>query len=310
MIRNNLDCNAGSKEQNCFFAFDNIVGNSDWARRTRRRVVQLSRHRFNTLISGPRGTGKRLVAEALHAHGPRRSAPFVPVNCSRLPGFLFRTQMLGCAYAETTTLGCLRSANGGTLFLENVEGLDLDSQRLLLEVLETSKVQPHQSEEHFLIDVRIIASTACCLEDAVREGRFLPELYSRLCVLPFETKQLSERPLDVLPIAKHMLAKITFESGLPAMEFDETAEYALVSYHWQGNMDEMVAVLEEAVQRSENRVVSAQDLPIEVANGGWPTLAELQQQHIEFTLSRVEGNVFEAAKLLGISEDELRGRID
>ena len=307
MITNNLD----SQKQHCFFAFDNIVGDSEWARRTRRRVIQLSRHRFHTLIDGPRGTGKRLLARALHAHGPRREAPFIPVDCSRLPGFLFRTQMLGCAYPETTTLGCLRSADGGTLLLENVEELDLESQRLLLTVLETSQVQPLQCDASFKIDVRIISATSACLEDAVRQGRFLPELYSRLCVLPLETTELVRRREDIVPIARHLLARVTFECGVPSKRFDETALRSMTDFSWPGNVDEMLERLEVAVQHSDSDVVCGEDLGLSIPSvPSWPTLAELQTQHIRSTLSHVDGDLSRAAELLGIAEAELRDQLD
>lgn len=305
MIRNNLNV----QKHDCFFAFDNILGDSDWARRTRRRVIQLSRHRFNTLISGPTGTGKRLLARALHAHGPRRDAPFIPVDCARLPASLFKTQMLGCVHRETVTLGCLRSADGGTLFLANVNHLDLESQRLLIRVLDTSVVTPHGSKESHDIDVRIIAATSSPLEDAVREGKFLPELFSRLCVLPFETVPLAERPEDILPIAKHLLAKITFEQGLPAERFSDEALEALQAYPWKENVDELLRVIESAAQLTDSAVIRAHDLNIRVDPCRvWPTLAELQSQHIRSTIERVNGDLARAAELLGISEAELRAR--
>ena len=305
MIRNN----SSLQKHDCFFAFDNILGESDWAKRTRRRVMQLGRHRFNTFIAGPQGSGKQLVARALHEHGPRRDAPFIPVDCSRLPSFLFRTQMLGCAYRETTTLGCLRSADGGTIYLSNVDSLDLESQQLLLEVFETSIVKAHGSDVGERVDVRVIASSTTCLEEAVRNGKFLPQLYSRLCILPFETTPLSERKQDIQPIAKHLLAKITFEQGLPAIRFSEDALEKLCAYSWPGNVGELWQVIEQAAHEAVGDLINAEDLGIEVENC-WPTLEEMQEKHIRSTVDRVNGDLGRAADLLGIAETELRFRLN
>ncbi len=305
MIRNN----SSLQKQDCFFAFDNILGKSDWAKRTRRRVMQLGRHRFNTFISGPEGSGKQLVARALHEHGPRRDAPFIPVDCSRLPSFLFRTQMLGCAYRETTTLGCLRSADGGTIYLSNVDALDLDSQQLLLEVIESSTVKAHGSDITEKVDVRVIASSTTCLEEAVRNGKFLPQLYSRLCVLPFETTALTDRKEDIQLIAKHLLARITFEQGLTATRFSDDALEALVSYNWPGNVGELWETIEEAAQNVAGEFIGSYDLGIENANS-WPTLEEMQRDHIRSTIDRVNGDVERAAELLGIAEGELRRQME
>lgn len=285
------------------------MGDSDWARRTRRRVMQLSRHRFNTLISGPAGTGKKLVAKAIHAHGPRRDAPFIPVDCQRLPAFLFRTQMFGCAHRETTTLGCLRSADGGTVYLSNLDKLDLESQQLLLRFLESGTVTPHNSEQSFDVDVRVIASSTIRLEAAVRDGAFLPQLYSRLCVLPFETSSLVDRKEDIVPIAKHLLAKVSFEQGLIADHFSDDALELIASYTWPGNVTEMLKVVEAAARTAESDAVCADDLGIQAVAGDWPTLDELRASHIRSTLERVDGNLARAAQLLGIDEAELHRQI-
>lgn len=308
MIRNNVN----SKKRNRFFVFDNILGDSDWARRMRRRIVQSSTHRFNAFIFGPQGCGKRLIARALHEHGPRSHSPFIQVDCSRLPADLFRTQFFGKAYLETTTLGCLLAADGGTVFLADVDQLSLETQREVLETLENKFVVPCGSDEKRDFDVRVIAGSRKDLEREVREGRFDVELYRRLCVLPFEVTPLASRPADILPIARHLVAKLTFENGQGIKSLSSDASELLKAYDWPHNVSEMRDVLEQAIYLAgDESVIDASHVPIDFAAHAkdWSTLADVQANHIRHTVAAAGGNLDRAASMLGITTVELNERL-
>ena len=303
-----------AKKQDSFFVFDNFLGDSDWARRTRRKVLQTSSHRFHAFITGPEGSGKRLIARALHEHGSRSHKPFIPVDCGSLPGMLFRSQLFGQSFSETTTLGCFRSADGGTIYLSNIERLDGESQIELLEAIESSTVVPLDSTDAHKVDVRVIVGSEMNLEDEVRQGRLRSDLYRRLCVLSFETTSLRSRPADIIPIANHFAAKHTFERGLDIRSFTNAAMDSLMSYHWPGNVRELHDVIDVAVGElgTHESKIEADVLPISDENRGtanWSTLAELEVKHIRETLIHTRGSVGQAADMLGIDRLELERRL-
>lgn len=309
MIGNNLN----AKKQSCFFAFDNILGDSDWARRIRRRVLQLANHRYSALVTGPKGTGKRLIARSLHEHSLRRTAPFVPFDCAlfRGPG-LFRSQLFGKVYRETKTLGCLRAADGGTIYLANVDALDATCQAELFEALQSRQATPVGCELPLPFDVRVIAGTCCDLELRVKEGGFRTDLYSRLAALSLGTSELCSRRVDIEPIAQHLLAKVTFERGLPMTRFTQSALQLLTAYEWPGNVHELQMLIEEVVNDLPmGQPIDAEDLPIVVSeeNSSWHTLADVEAQHIRQTLEVACGDTARAAEMLGISATQLRTKL-
>ncbi len=252
--------------QQSHYMLDHLIGESTWAAHTRKRVSQVAQYRYSVLITGPSGTGKELIAKAVHAHGPRRDKPFIPVNCAAIPSGLFSSQLFGHTKGAFTgahyaSLGCFRAANGGTIFLDEIGELDLDSQAKLLRVLQERIVTPVGSAHGEPVDVRTVAATNRDLTAEVREGRFRLDLYYRLNVLAIETKGLAERTLDIEPLASHFLAKTAIECGIELKTISAAALELLESYAWPGNVRELENFIDRAVVMTEGDEIGPEAFP-------------------------------------------------
>ena len=171
------------------YVFDLVAGTSSIVKQQRRRVLQLANYKFNILFSGPTGSGKRLLAEAIHRHSDRCERPFIPVNCQALSGPFFSSQMFGDENANglfSGSIGCYRCAEGGTLFLQHVDELSLDEQLELVSALKKKNA-----------DVRIVASSSRDLDGEVRAGRFRSDLYKILSTTTFECPSLVDHTEDI-----------------------------------------------------------------------------------------------------------------
>ncbi len=306
------------------YSFDGILGDSAALRKTLERAARVIPHATVTvLITGETGTGKELLARAIHYNGPRREAPFVDINCAALPEHLLESELFGhekgaFTDARTAKPGLFEMANGGTLFLDEIGHLALQLQGKLLRALEERQIRRVGGARSIAIDVRIVAATHVDLAAAVRRGEFREDLYFRLNVVPLELPSLRERRDDIVGLAGHCLARFAREDGLPHPTLTPAAERALKMHPWTGNIRELRNVLERAVLLCDNARMDADDLALDAAStrrqeGGLPfpaTIAEITRAAAEEMLRLCEGNKSEAARRLGISRPRLLRVLD
>jgi len=236
-------------------AIQRIAGVSPWAEQTRQAIERVAPHPSSVLVMGPSGTGKELIARAIHGCSPRRGKPFIPVDCAVTTGTLFASHMFGHVKgsftgATSSTLGCFRAAQGGTIFLDEIGEMELELQAKLLRVLQQRTVVPVGSHEEIPIDVRVIAATNRDLGREVAAGRFREDLFYRLNVVAIETLPLRERPEDVPVLASRYLAELAARHGMPLCTLASAAVEVLQAYPWPGNVRELENVLERAVMFS------------------------------------------------------------
>lgn len=236
-------------------ALDRIVGVSPWAQQLRQDLARVAKHASNVLILGPSGTGKELIARAIHANGPKAEKAFIPVDCAVTTGTLFASHMFGHVKGSFTgaissSLGCFRAADGGTIFLDEIGEMEPEIQSKLLRVLQQRTVVPVGSHEEVPVNVRVLAATNRSLQTEVDEGRFREDLFYRLNVVVIETIPLKDRPEDIPLIAGRYLAELSAQHGMPGCVLSDGAVDLLQQYSWPGNVRELQNVIERAVMFS------------------------------------------------------------
>ncbi len=285
------------------------------------------------LVLGETGTGKEVVARALHDGGPRRHKPFVELNCAALPAQLLESELFGYERGAFTDarerkLGLVETAEGGTLFLDEIGDMDVALQAKLLKLLEEKTVRRLGSVREQRVSVRVVAATHRPLDMLVREGRFRADLYYRLCVVQIHVPALRERGDDILLLARHFLALHAGRYGKAAPMLTAAAEAALVAHPWPGNVRELRNVVEQAVLLNNRESIDSTQLglmstmaPLSMAPASAPprpppslgadtTLPAIERQALLHALRSNGWNVSRAARALGITRDTLRYRID
>jgi DNA-binding NtrC family response regulator len=290
---------------------------------------------FNTtvLVTGETGTGKEMVARAIHQQSPRRGRPMVALNCAAVPEQLLEDELFGHVKgaftgAQGSREGRFEQADGGTLFLDEIGDMSLPLQSKLLRVLQEREFEKLGSSRTIKVDVRIVAATSADLEQRIGEGSFRSDLYYRLNVVHLRLPPLRERREAIQPLARHLLAQFCRSAGLPEKTIAEDVWPALESYRWPGNVRQLQNAMERAAAMSGAApVISLKDLPEEVRGGAvsgiTPSLApgqvpgdeqsipdegvnfdavvtEVERELLLQSLSKSGGNKMRAAKLLNM----------
>jgi DNA-binding NtrC family response regulator len=285
----------------------------------------------SVLLTGATGTGKELVAQAIHDKSPRRNAAFVDINCSAIPETLIEAELFGhergtFTGAHESRCGLFEKASGGTLFLDEVDALNLSAQAKLLRVLQERTVRRIGARANIAIDVRIISATNCDLAQAVAARRFRPDLYYRLRVLPLHLPELCSRGDDVRLLVDHFLGVIAERYGKTPRRFSAEAMRALTEYPWPGNVRELENAIEYALAVGTEENLGVEDLPLEFSHGQTYNsgdlrqvleaymndsvpLAEIEKRYILSVLQQFGGNQVKAAAALGIDRSKLYRRL-
>ena len=280
------------------------------------------------LITGETGSGKEVLARGIHFDGPRKSGPFIELNCGSIPAQLLEAELFGhergaFTDAKERKLGLVEAADGGTLFLDEIGDMDPTLQVKLLKLLEEKTVRRLGSVRDQKVNVRIIAATHQPLEQLVSEGRFRSDLFFRLRIVQLALPSLRERGEDILLLARQFLAQQSVRYNKGQLRFSAAAESAMLSYAWPGNVRELRNVIEQTVLLASDPVIEPAQLPFcsvlgnppadntpIVAPEGSMSLDQLERDLLLKALSKTSWNVTHAARLLGISRDTLRYRID
>lgn len=284
------------------------------------------------LITGETGTGKDLVARAIHQEGPRADKPFVHVNCAALPEALIESELFGHVKgaftdARQSKQGLFELASGGTLFLDEVGTLPAPLQAKLLTSIETRKIRPVGGVQERPIDIHLLSATNQKIEEAVMEGEFRQDLYHRLRVLLIELPPLRNRGDDIFLLADFFLKRLCARFKMPLKKLTPEARESLLRYAWPGNVRELSNMLESAVLQADGDVEvqhlpapSGRDRAVRLRGGdefrvdidftrGPVPLEQVERQLLERALAETRGNVTRAAELLDLSRDTMRYRI-
>ena len=272
------------------------------------------------LVTGQSGTGKELVARAIHYSSGRASAPFVPVNCGGIPESLLESELFGYVKgaftgAAESRAGFFQTADGGTIFLDEISETSLGMQVKLLRVLQEKEVCMIGSTQPRTVDVRILAATNRTLLEQVRRGAFREDLFYRLNVIEIPLPALQDRGDDVILLARHFAHVYSEEHGKPEPVLSEKAIEILRNYSWPGNVRELQNVIHRHVVMTDSGRIDVPDLPPLMrfsglrGSGLHRTLAAVEAEHIRNVLAHVGGNKTQAAEILGIDRKTLRERL-
>ena len=312
------------------YTFASFIGTSPAAIEVKRQARRAAQSDATVLLLGETGTGKELLAHAIHAGSARAERAFVSVNLAAIPETLLEAEFFGVAPGAYTGAdrkgrdGKFKLADGGTLFLDEVGDMPLTLQAKLLRALQEQEIEPLGSNRVVKFDLRVVAATSRELRARIDEGLFREDLYYRLNVVPIRLPALRERPIDLEALAENLLESIASRTGMPQRELTPAALAALGAYRWPGNVRELRNVLEQAAMMTDHPRLDAQDFAAILPVRNLPSqeaapppairplpelIAELERSSIASALAATGGNKRSAAKMLGISRATLYGKL-
>ncbi len=298
-----------------YYNFEGIITNSPEMMNVLSLVRKITDVPSSILICGESGTGKELIAKAIHFNSVRKEKPFIAVNCAAIPESLLESELFGYIKgaftgANTDKKGLFEAADGGTIFLDEVEAMSKNLQVKLLRVLQDRTFFKVGSTQPVTVDVRIIAATNQDLEYAIKSKQFREDLYYRLNVIRIELPPLRERAEDILLLVRYFMSKSSKKIGKNIRRISGDAMDILINYSWPGNIRELENTIERAVVVAEKDEIGKEDLPTEIAahytdpKKDW-ALERIEKEHILKVLNLVGGNKKKAAGLLGLDTTTL-----
>ncbi len=318
------------KNQKEKIGFDNIIGVSTAMHEVFEQANQIAGTEATTvLLEGESGTGKDMIAKAIHQQSSRLNEPFVEINCTAIPDSLLESELIGYEKgaftdAKRRKIGLFEEGNRGTIFFDEIGDIKPEMQVKLLRIIETKKFRRLGGVREIEVDIRMIAATNRDLAVAVKEGNFREDLYYRLKIFPIYLPPLRERKDDVLPLAKYFINYFNKEAKRHIKGLSKEAKNFLLNYPWPGNVRELKNVIERAVILVGKDEILKEHLPREIVKGNFSSenqanqfllppegilLEEVERDFIRQAIDNAGGNQIRAAKLLGLSRDTLRYRM-
>lgn len=302
------------------WGLQNIIGKSASMKNIFDLIERVASANSSILITGESGSGKEVVARAIHHHSPRSEKPFIAINCTAIPEDLLESELFGHVKGSFTGAvydkkGLFEEAEGGTLFLDEIGDMNLNLQAKLLRVLQERTLKPVGSNQYKKFDVRVIAATHKDLKKSILNGTFREDLYYRLAVIPILVPPLRHRCEDIPLLAHHFLRKYSALNNGKVMGFTQSALHRLMAMSWPGNVRELENMVERLVVLARSPQIEASDIPeadqtsseyfFGKATEDSPTLMELEKRYIELILEKTGGKKEKAAQILGINRRTL-----
>jgi len=299
------------------YRFEGIIAKSPKMLKIFELIKTVAPTNATVLIIGKTGTGKEIIAKAIHHQSQRRDKPFIVTSCAALPESLLESELFG--HEKGSFTGALERKKGkfeagdkGTLFLDEIGEINANTQIHLLRALEEKKITRVGSNEEIDVDVRLIAATNRDLKTAIKQGKFREDLYYRLNVVTLELPPLKDRGEDILPLAEHFLKKYAEENNKSIKYFSPEVVEFMLNYPWPGNVRELENMVERCVILSKNKAISLAEVPQDIIHpipAEGKTIEAIERNHIINVLEETKGNISKAAEILGIRRMTLYNKL-